>query len=514
MIANIVGSRTLKTQWNETAKYYSKNTFLEYVSNENKIIKFTYEEFDQKIKQAANAFYDFGIRQYDIVGLHMHNSPEYLYSWLALAQIGAVSVPMNEYYRARECLYIIKKCNMKYLVTEQQKINLYIENTNKFNLKKVIISGDTNNNRLCSLSFLMTKQPSELKYSPKVLSSDTAVLLFTSGTTKDPKGAVYTHACVIYGGILHAAQIGMNEGDRFLTSMPCYHMDFQEMAVAPVLCSGSTLIMIEHYSAGRFWKQICDMKANFTDTMSIMNRTMLLQPKRKWEKNHKLKQIYFSMGLSNKEKEEFENRFHVRLLNSYGMTETVSAVTCVPLYGDQHWPSVGRPALSYEIKIIDENGNTLPPNFNGEICIHGIPGVSLIKGYYNDEEATKQLIDKDGWIHSGDCGYLDENGWLFFTGRCGDMIKRKGENISCAEVEFVLTSHEEIVDAAVIGIPDPICDQSIKAYIQIKQHSNIQKSDIIEHCQKNLAKFKIPTDIEFVKNFPRTATGKIKKHLL
>lgn len=514
MIANIIGSRTLKTQWNETVEYYGGNTFLEYVSNENKIIKFTYEEFDRKVKQTANVFYELGIRQYDIVALHMHNSPEYLYCWLAIAQIGAVSVPMNEYYRLRECLYIIKKCDIKYIIIEEERVDLYTENRNEFDLKKVIVAGNTKAAYLYSLTSLMANQPYVLKYSPKVLSSDMAVLLFTSGTTRDPKGAIYTHACVIYGGIFHAAQIGMNEGDRFLTSMPCYHMDFQEMAVAPVLCSGSTLIMIEHYSASRFWKQICDMEADFTDTMSLMNRTMMLQPIMEWEKAHKLKQIYFSMGLSNEEKEEFEKRFHVRLLNSYGMTETVSAVTCVPLYGDQHWPSVGRPALSYEIKIIDENGTTLPANVEGEICIHGIPGVSIVSGYYNDEESTGRLIDEDGWIHSGDWGYMDEDGWLFFIGRCGDMIKRSGENISCVEVEYVLTSHKDIIDAAVVGIPDSICDQAVKAYIQLKEYSNITKDDIIDYCEERLARFKIPIEIEFVKEFPRTANGKIKKCLL
>lgn len=514
MIANIIGSRTLKTQWDETVEYYGKSIFLEYVSNENKITKFTYEEFDKKVKQAANVFYELGIREYDIVALHMHNSPEYLYCWLAIAQIGAVSVPMNEYYQLRECLYIIKKCNIKYIITEKQKADLYIENINKFGLKKIIVTGNIKGDHLYSLTSLMPIQPYKLKYSPKVLSDDMAVLLFTSGTTKDPKAAIYTHACVIYGGIFHAAQIGINEGDRFLTSMPCYHMDFQEMAVVPVLCSGSTLIMIEHYSAGRFWKQIYDMGADFTDTMSLMNRTMMLQPIMEWEKNHKLKQIYFSMGLRDDEKEEFERRFNVRLLNSYGMTETVSAVTCVPLYGDQHWPSVGRPALSYEIKIIDENGNTLPANTEGEICIHGIPGVSIVSGYYNDEEATNRLIDKEGWIHSGDWGYLDEDGWLFFIGRCGDMIKRSGENISCVEVEYVLTSHKGVIDAAVVGIPDSIRDQSVKAYIQLKEDSNITKDDIINYCETRLAQFKVPVEIEFVNEFPRTANGKIKKNLL
>ena len=203
-----------------------------------------------------------------------------------------------------------------------------------------------------------------------------------------------------------------------------------------------------------------------------------------------------------------------RLLNSYGMTETVSAVTCVPLYGKQNWPSVGRPALSYNIKIIDEHGNTLPAGSEGEICVQGIPGRSLIKGYYQDEESTSRLLDQDNWLHSGDYGYLDEDGWLFFLGRCDHMIKRSGENISCAEVECVLTSHPSIMDAAVVGVPDPVRDQAVKAFIQLTNDAALTDLDVINYCEQHLAHFKVPTLIEFVNEFPRTSTGKIKKNFL
>ena len=217
--------------------------------------------------------------------------------------------------------------------------------------------------------------------------------------------------------------------------------------------------------------------------MSLMNRTLLMQPVQPGEKDHCLKQIYFSMGLSDEKKEAFEERFHVRLLNSCGMTETVSAVTCVPPWGDQHWPSVGRPALSYEIKIVDEQGNTLPPGTEGEICVHGVPGRSLVQGYYQNEEATRRLLDDEGWFHSGDWVYLDEEGWLFFPGRCGHIIKRSGENISCTEVECVLTSHPMISDATVIGMPDPIRGQAVKAFIQLSEKETLTKEDIFSYCE-------------------------------
>ncbi|MGI5978476.1 MAG: crotonobetaine/carnitine-CoA ligase [Oscillospiraceae bacterium] len=514
-MTDIVGNRTLRSQWDETVQFYGDKTFLEFVSVEDQVTSYTYSEFDKLVKQAANVFLDMGVKKDELVATHLHNTPQYLICWLALAQIGAVTVPMNEHYKLDESSYVIQKCGIRRLIAEPRSVDMFVNARDALELDDIVLTqGHHKSPGLIHLQDEMAKQPATLKEDRAVSTEDMAVILFTSGTTCYPKGAIYTHCNVVYGGLVHVAQMGMSHGDKFLSAMPCYHMDFQEMAAMPVICTGSTLIMVEHYSARRFWSQVCRYKANFTDTMSIINRTMMMQPVQPWEKEHCLKQIYFSMGMSDEEKEQFESRFNVRLLNSYGMTETVSGVTCVPLTGDQHWPSVGRPALSYEIKIVDCNGNEVPPYALGEICVHGIPGKTIIPGYYKDPEATEKLIDRDGWLHTGDKGYLDPGGWLFFVDRMSDVIKRAGENISSSEVECILTSHEKIADAAVIGVPDPIRDQAVKAFVQLKENQVMTECEVIEFCSEHLSKFKVPTIVEFVTDFPRTATGKIKKQLL
>lgn len=511
-----VGSRTLRSQWDETVRCYAQNTFLEFVSIQDEVTAFTYAEMDRRVRQAANFFLELGIRRQELVALHLHNTPEYLICWLALAQIGAVSVPLNEHYRREESRYVLEKCDIHRLITEPAILPLYQDPSMREQLTELICirSGAGFGDGVLSLEKGMARQPFALRESRPLCSSDMAVILFTSGTTRHPKGAIYTHCNVVYGGLIHVAQMGMEHGDRFLSSMPCYHMDFQEMAAMPVICTGSTLIMVEHYSARRFWGQVCRYRAHFTDTMSIMNRTMLMQPEQPWERDHCLKQIYFSMGLSDEEKQRFESRFRVSLLNSYGMTETVSGVTCAPLVGEKRWPSVGRPALSYEIKIVGQDGQELAPGQVGEICVHGVPGRSIIPGYYRDADATARLIDPENWLHSGDRGYLDEDGWLYFVDRCGDMIKRSGENVSSLEVECVLTSHPDIVDAAVVGVPDPIRDQAVKAFVQLREGAALTAEQITDYCAARLAKFKVPTLLEFVPDFPRTATGKIQKQKL
>ena len=510
-----MGSRTLASQWDETVRYYADSVFLEYISVEDEVCRYTYGQFDRLVKQAANYFLSLGIQKGELVAMHMHNTPEYVVCWLALAQIGAVSAPLNEYYRVGESGEILRWNGIRRIIVEPRSEGMYVRGRAELGLDTIIRSrGVSDCGDVLSLEQGMAGQPTELTEKRPISSDDMAVILFTSGTTRFPKGAIYTHCNVVYGGIFHVHQLGMGPGDRFLSAMPCYHMDFQEMAIMPVICAGGTLIMVEHYSARRFWHQICRHRANFTDTMSVMNRTMLLQPEQPWEKEHCLKQIYFSMGLSVEEKEAFEKRFRVRPLNTYGMTETVTAVTCVPLTGDQHWPSVGRPALSYEIRIRREDGSEAAPGEVGEICIGGVPGRSLCPGYYHNEKATRALYEDGKWLRSGDKGYLDEDGWLYFLGRDGDMIKRSGENVSALEVECILTSHPDIADAAVIGVPDPLRDYMIKAFVQLREGASLTSEEVLAHCDSHLAKFKVPSQVEFVSGFARTSTGKIKKNLL
>lgn len=514
-MTDAVGSATLRSQWDETVQFYGDRNFLEYVSVEDVVTTFTYREFDRKVKRAANYFLELGVQKGELVALHLHNSPEYLICWLALAQIGAVSVPMNEHYPLPESSYVIQKVAARVLVVEPRNLEMYLDTWQSLGIQHLVLAfGETDAPGVLSLAEGMARQPDTLKELRPLTNDEMAVILFTSGTTRHPKGAIYTHANVVYGGLIHVAQVCMQEGDRFLSSMPCYHMDFQEMAVMPCICSGSTLIMVEHYSARRFWSQVVRYEANFTDTMSMMNRTMMLQPVQPWEKDHCLKQIYFSMGMSTEEKENFESRFNVKLLNCYGMTETVSGVTCAPLFGNKNWPSVGKAMLSYELKIIGEDGEELPPGEIGEICVHGVPGRSLIPGYYKDPEATAALLDSEGWLHSGDRGYLDADGWLFFIDRGVNMIKCSGENVSGGEVESALTAHPLIADAAVIGVPDPLRQNAVKAFVLLKDGAEMTEEEVIEHCAARLAKFKVPSYVEFVTDFPRTSTGKVKKQLL
>ena len=306
----------------------------------------------------------------------------------------------------------------------------------------------------------------------------------------------------------------MTSEDRMFSTMPACHSNFQLAALTPVLTARATLIVAEKYSASHFWEQVRESRATLAQCVAMMLRTLLLQPASELDKDHSLRDMLYFLPVSVREKEEFEERFNVSLMNTYGSTESVCWVLTDTPCGPRRWPSIGRVGLGYEAKIVDDEGNELPAGEVGEICVKGVPGRSIMLEYVDNEKATRETLSEDGWLRMGDKGYYDEDGWFFFVDRKSNMIKRSGENISTTEIEGVLEEHPSIKEAAVIGVPDEIRDEAVKAFILPEPGMQITEAEVVEYCEKNMAAFKVPTIIEFVDDFPRTCSMKIEKKLL
>ncbi|MFB6468708.1 crotonobetaine/carnitine-CoA ligase [Cytobacillus sp. Hz8] len=516
-MADIVGNKTLRDMWDELARINGEKKVLIFHDCNGKNCEFTYSQFNEEINKTANLFIQIGIKKGDKVAIQLYNSPEILMCWFGLAKIGAVMVPINTKYTQEECKEIIIKCGVATAVTEEKFLPFYDrDRPDADNSIKNILLARSEKQIPGTINFGISKekQPKELKELRPLSSDDAAEILFTSGTTSKPKGVVITHCNMLYAGIFTAWQLSMRHDDRFLTIMPAFHVDFQLDALMPILTVGGTMIVVEKYSARRFWQQVCDYKATITECIPMMARTMMMQPQQEWEKNHCVREVYFYLALTEKEKSSFEERFNVQLLVSYGLTESLVGVIGAPPSGERNWPSIGKPGLSYEAKIIDEEGNELPPNTIGELYIKGVPGRTLMKEYYQDPEATAKALRPGGWLHTGDKGYVDESGWFYFVDRKVNMIKRSGENISTTEIENILMCHPKIAEAAVIGVPDPIRDQAVKAFIIFKEGEEFNTEEILEYCRAHMAEFKVPSFIEVRKCFPRTCTYKVQKKLL
>ena len=388
---DIVGNRTLRDLWDELARLYGGKSVLIFEDCLGKICEFTYAQMNGEINRAANLFLHLGIKKGEKVAVQLHSCPEFLICWFGLAKIGAVMVPINTQYQQEECAYVIKKSGAAVAIIEEEFLPVYEGSypDKEIVMQKIILARSGKEIAgIINLAREMKEQPGELKEFRPLSSDDVAEILFTSGTTTKPKGVVLTHCAILFAGIFTAWEGSLRQEDRYLTVYPPFHVDFQLNATLPVLTVGATLIIAEKYSASKLWKQICDYQVTFTHCIPMIIRTLMLQPQQEWEKDHCLRDIFFCLSLTDREKTAFESRFNVRLLNCYGSSESLVGVLTDLPYGGRNWPSIGRPGLSYEAKITDENGRELPPNTTGEICIKGVPGRTLMKEYYDDPEAT------------------------------------------------------------------------------------------------------------------------------
>jgi len=509
-----INKKNIGELWRDRLRLDNDKLFMIYESKNGDVTQATYGEAYRDIIKAANLFLDLEIKKGDFVAVQLFNSPDFLYAWFGLNMIGAILVPINVHNTSAECAYIMNKCKVSCVIIEESFLPIHQALTSSHIKHKIIARTDKKIDGYINFAAGMRAQPIELKEQREVGSDDIAEILFTSGTTSLPKGAIFSHYNLLYAGQFHSRQMGLTPEDRFFTVFPCFHVDWQAMAVLPTISMGSTVVIQEKYHATKFWKQIRDYNITIAESIPMIVRTLMLQPKDPDEQKHTVRLMYFSLCLSTDEKDEFEERYNVKLFNCYGMTETVVCNTADICTGEAKWPSVGKIYEPYEVKIVDDNNNTLAAKQKGEICIKGIRGKTLIRGYYDDVEATDRLFDENDWLHTGDRGYLDPQGWLYFVDRRNNLIKRSGENISAVEVENVLTSHPIIEEAAVVGVPDPIREQVVKAYVKFYQGKMIDIDEISHYCIERLAHFKVPTIFEIVEEFPHTCTGKVQKKYL
>lgn len=517
-MVDIVGNETLASLWDDLAAECGGKDFLVFQDREGYETAYTYRGFNDAINRTANMFLRQGVVRGERVAVQMHTCPEFMMCLFGLAKIGAVMVPMNEQYLQEECEYALDLCEVTRAVVEPCFVGLYEQIFGGGRLSNGIVVARTDDADKAGghplFSELVRAESPVLVERCPVSPDDPCEIIFTSGTTSNPKGVILTHGNMLFSGYYGNWETAMTSQDRMFTTMPACHSNFQLAALTPVLTARATLVVAEKYSASRFWKQIRDCGATLAQCVAMMLRTLMLQPEDPDDKSHNLRDMLYFLPVTTREKEAFEERFGVRLMNTYGSTESIGWVLTDPPNGARKWPSVGRVGLGYQAKIVDDEGRELPAGCIGEICVKGVPGRSLMLGYVNGEKATSEAMSADGWLRMGDRGYCDESGWFYFVDRKANMIKRAGENISTTEIEEILVEHPDIEEAAVIGVPDEIRDEAVKAFVLFRRGVALTEDEVVDYCRRNMAAFKVPSFVEIVEDFPRTCSMKIEKKLL
>ena len=467
----------------------------------------TYADLRVSIYKLADGLQQQGIIKGTHVAVIMSNRIEFPISWLALAMIGAVMIPVNPAYTSTELDYVLNDSDAEFLIIEDQFLST-LEAMNKrpeaMTDESIIIvtDKDINNN----WNSLMSSGSEDADYHYQVNSHDLLNIQYTSGTTGFPKGCMQSQKFWVMAGCI--AALRNKDIKSVLADAPFFYFDDQWMVIMG-LYSGITVHLSEGMSVSRFLNWVEDHEIE----LAYFPTPILETPPSSRETATSLKK-FIGFALNAELTHLVEERFNVLTRDSFGMTE-VGVGLLVPdtVNSDAALDSCGLPAPFRDLKIVDDNGDEVESGSPGELWIKG-PGI--INGYYKKPKANKETF-VDGWFRTGDVFIADALGFYTIVGRMKDMIRRSMENISALEVETAILSKQGVQDAAVIAVPDKKRDEEVKIYVLLSAGyttEQISPADIIIHCQQRLAPFKIPRYFEYVKSFPYTPSAKVAKHQL
>ena len=475
--------------------------------------RWSYAEIQREVDRVANGLLRLGVRKGDRIAFFLPNCGEFLFSVFAVTKIGAVFVPLNPQYIAEEAEYVLQHSEASMVLTSPELLPLIQSVRGKLTgLKQVIVTGAGEFSSAQSwTSFLagVADVAPQIAIDPE----DLASITYTSGTTDRPKGVMLSQYAYAFAPRMRAQGLGWNENDRVLCVLPLFHVNALCHTCIAMLSVGGSIVLTEKFSASRFWDEVRGHGVTTSSLMRTIPQILLALPEKADDGDNPLRLIVTL--LSPEMHLRFEDRFKLTGVPSYSLTEDILSVI-----GPQNMPKeklgscgvVLAPEV-HRVAIHDEEGNALPVGKAGEIVKQS---PTVMQGYYKNPEATAKAL-KNGWLYTGDLGYLDQDRYLYFVDRVKDMVRRGDENISSEEVERVLNSHPQVAESAVIAVPDLIRGEEVKAYIVLKAGStpaSVAAENIWDFCKPHLSAYKVPRYIEYRDELPKTPSSKVQKNLL
>jgi len=486
--------------------------------------RYTFSQLTDRVNRLANAFLNLGVQKGDRVALLQVNCNQCLETYFAVAKVGAIYVPLNFRARGEELTYMLNSSESGTLLVGERYIDLVNSVRPKLTSVKHFISIESKHNGMLYYENLISSSPAE-EVVTEINDDDTTILMYTAGTTSFPKGVMLSHNSFSIYVLENVTPADPVLEERNILTVPLYHVAGIQAMMAAIY-GGRTLVMEQQFEAKEWMELVAKEKANRAMMVPTMLKQLMDNPDFGKYDLSSLKVITYGAAPMPLEviKKALDVFPGVSFINAFGQTETASTITMLSpedhvMSGSEaerekklkRLSSIGKPMSDIEMKVVDEEGRELPQGEVGEIVARG---PRVMTGYWRDEEKTKKTIDKDGWVHTSDMGYADEDGYFYLAGRTTDMIKRGGEFISPAEVEAVLHSHPKIEDVAIIGVPDVEWGEQPRAIIVLKQGETATTEEIMEYCREKIASFKRPRSVVFVDELPRNPMGKVLKRLL
>jgi crotonobetaine/carnitine-CoA ligase len=472
--------------------------------------QYTYGEFDRACNRAANSFQRRGIRHGERVVLMVGNCPEFLVCWMGLAKLGAIAVPMNPAYKPAEASQILEHADPRLAVATGEQWELLHQ----------LSKSSGGHPELLRMEEVGAGERDVLGPSA-VSDDDVAVFIYTSGTTGAPKAVMQTHRTYVLTGEAFPWWLGLTAEDRLLATLPLFHINAQAYSFMGALGAGASLILLPRFSASQFWEQTRRYGATQFNAVGAIVSILAKQPPQPDDADNPVSVCYTALAMSEAEHRAFERRFGLELVVGYGLSESTFG-TITPRGAPFPFGTMGRPRQHPSLGRINEARVIDPSTSSGQAGSEAAAGKmgelllrnpATMRGYFKEPELTEQTL-LDGWLHTGDAVRRDEGGWFYFVDRRRDVIRRRGENLSSAEVEAVILAHPAVLECAVIGVPSELGEEDVKAFVVLNAGHTLDGDGLVAWCAERLADYKLPRYVEFRTSLPKTPTERVAKHLL
>ena len=524
----------------EWVEYWAEKTpDKDYIVYADRGLRFTWKQFDERVNHLAKGMLAIGIEKGTHVGLWATNVPDWLTFLYACARIGAVCVTVNTNYKQNELEYLCEHSDMHTLCIIDGTWECdYVDMTYKMlpelktcqrgklqsdrfpKMKNIIYIGQEKHRGMYNTAeiLLLGSSISDEKLieaKKQVNCHDVVNMQYTSGTTGFPKGVMLTHYNIANDGFFTGEHMGFTSNDKLCVCVPLFHCFGVVLATMNCLTHGCTQVMVEKFDPLVVLASVHQERCTALYGVPTMFIAELNHPMFNMFDLTCLRTGIMAGSLCPVElMRQVSDKMHMTITSVYGLTETSPGMTQTTIHDsfEKRCTTVGRDYPFVEVQVIDpESGEICPPGVQGEMCCRGF---NVMKGYYKNPSATAEIIDKNGFLHSGDLGVKDEDGYYRITGRIKDMIIRGGENIYPREIEEFLYHLEGVSDVQVAAVPSKKYGEEVGAFIILKEGAKLEPEDVRDYCKGKIARYKIPKYVFFVDSFPLTGSGKIQKYKL
>lgn len=472
----------------------------------------TWGEFDEKVEQVARGVAAAGIRPGDPVAVFMHNSLEFLYAMFGIMRAGAVYVPCSTLYPADELRYQLEHVRARMVFTDPRLLpTLQQVLADCRALETVVVTSEEAAPGTVRLRDFSASGRPYTNLPPDA--DDRAMIMYTSGTTARPKGIIWSHGNVVTIAQNCVYNFRWTPEDRFLHFFAMFHANGGLVCLMPAIMTGASLIMIPKFSASQFAQQLVEHDITYCNMNSTNIKMVLNNEPSDYDRRHRTRRMMLGLTLEAHYWLDWERRFDTRLIPTYGLTEGLGICIAQTPYDPPRPGSSGRVLRGYQVKVVDEMGVERPIGVAGEVLVHSVQRHGVTQGYHRDAKRTREVF-RDGWVHSGDQGYFDRDGYFWFTGRSKDMIKRSGYNVAPAEIERVIAQVSGVKECAVVSTPDAVREEAIVAYVVPVEPGAVSEAAILEACQAALAEYKVPQYVKLVPEMPLNFLGKLERKVL